>query len=466
MKFVISLLFAFSSFMSVSAATVAQSDEYYTCSVSLQGSISEETGKAQRAYLWIPDGCSHVKAVILAQQNMTEETIFKMPSFRNRLKEMGVALAWVAPWFSRNWDPQTNCQQVFELMMNSLATESGHQELSTAPIIPFGHSAQATFPWNFAAWNPTRTLCIISFHGDAPRTSLCGYGKANIEWGRNRNIDGIPGLMLEGEYEWWEARVNPALAFRMMYPESCISFLCDTGRGHFDCSERTANYIALFIKKAIQQRLCADGTLRKVDVRNGWLAERFSPDLPANDGDGKDKTCFHSAAKRPSPAPYAQYKGDRHDAFWYFDREMAQLTENRYAETRGKRLQYVGFEQQGKLIPYNIKLQGGMMADFIPDADGITFRLKPVYTDSTHCALSSIHGTGKLHIDVISGPIKKIDDTTFRLYPYEAGTDNLQRMCSAWLVAVGEGDGRYKGAVQAIKIRIPEKFIININKFE
>lgn len=30
--------------------------------------------------------------------------------------------------------------------------------------------------------------------------------------------------MVEGEYEWWEARVNPALAFRMMYPESCISF--------------------------------------------------------------------------------------------------------------------------------------------------------------------------------------------------------------------------------------------------
>lgn len=42
-----------------------------------------------------------------------------------------------------------------------------------------------------------------------------------------------------------------------------------------------------------------------------------------------------------------------------------------------------------------------------------------------------------------------------RFYPYEAGTDNLQRVCSAWLVAVGEGDGRYKGAVQAIKIRIP-----------
>ena len=45
-----------------------------------------------------------------------------------------------------------------------------------------------------------------------------------------RNIDGIPGLMVMGEYEWWEARLRPALAFRMMYPGSCISFLGDAGR--------------------------------------------------------------------------------------------------------------------------------------------------------------------------------------------------------------------------------------------
>ncbi|ULT40682.1 hypothetical protein KRR40_38945 [Niabella defluvii] len=67
--------------------------------------------------------------------------------------------------------------------------------------------------------------------------------------GRNRNIDGIPGLMIEGEYEWWEARVNPALAFRIMYPGSCISFLCDTGHGHFDVTDEVVAYIALFIKK-------------------------------------------------------------------------------------------------------------------------------------------------------------------------------------------------------------------------
>ena len=39
----------------------------------------------------------------------------------------------------------------------------------------------------------------------APRTILTGYGRDNMEWGK-RTIDGIPGLMIEGEYEWWLER--------------------------------------------------------------------------------------------------------------------------------------------------------------------------------------------------------------------------------------------------------------------
>ncbi len=36
-----------------------------------------------------------------------------------------------------------------------------------------------------------------------------------------------------------------------MYPESCISFLCDAGAGHFECLPETAEYIALFIRKVM-----------------------------------------------------------------------------------------------------------------------------------------------------------------------------------------------------------------------
>ncbi len=158
---------------------------------------------------------------------------------------------------------------------------------------------------------------------------------------------------------------------------------------------------------------------------------------------------------RPQPAPYNIYKGDKHDAFWYFDKEMVELTEARYKETAGKKVQYVGFEYQGKLIPYNDKLQGGMKLD-LRNLDGITFQLKAVYTDSSHRATTQKHGKKKPHIEVINGPVKKINDTTFRFYPYEAGWDNARRSFTCWLVAVADADGEYKGAVQPICIEIPK----------
>ena len=421
------------------------------------------------AYLWVPEGCKQVKAVILSQQNMTEEAIYKKPRFQAKMKKLGVAIVWVAPAFNNNWDSNSGAQNIFEELMANLADNSGHLEIAKAPIIPLGHSAQATFPWNFAAWNPDRTLCIISFHGDAPRTNLCGYGAANVEWGRNRNIDGIPGLMVEGEYEWWEARVNPALAFRIMYPESCISFLCDTGRGHFDCGDRTADYIAKFIQKSLEQRLNADGSLRKLNPKGGYLAERFHSDMIGTDDADKGKAPENANTSRPQPAPYALYKGDKHEAFWYFDKEMAELTEARYKETAGKKVQYVGFEYQGKLISFNEKAQGGMQIK-IEDASSensssvnanskekkaIPIHLKAVYTDASHNVLSSVHGKKAPHIEVICGPLKKINDTTFEVYPYETGWDNPRRSFTAWVVAVADADGEYKGTVQPLRIDLP-----------
>ncbi len=404
----------------------------YQYSVALSGYISTETGKAPTAYLWIPEGCQQVKAVVFAQQNMTEEMLFKNPQFRQQMQQLDVALLWVAPWFTQNWDPTTGCQQTFEEMMMAIAYQSNHLEIVKCPIIPFGHSAQATFPWNFAAWNLERTLCIISFHGDAPRTNLCGYGTANVEWGRKRNIDGIPGLMIEGEYEWWEARVRPALAFRMMYPNSCISFLCDTGSGHFEMMPETADYIAKFIRKAFEQRLQSDGSLRKLDPHKGWLACRYNPDLQPNDGDGAKDDIF-AIDKRPKPAPYADYKGDHHDAFWYFDQEMAELTEARYSETRSKQVR-----------PFE----------------------KPTYTISPDGKTVTVNVPVGVHVEVISGPLRKttsrqpivnspLSIVNFEVYPYEAGLDNPKRSYTAWLIAIRDGDSRYKRAVQPIEVKLP-----------
>ena len=276
--------------------------------------ISGEPG--ERACLRLPRGGAEVKAILYCHQNMTEEVLFRSPRFCRSMDSLGVAMAFVQRG-SQNWDITQGCQERFERIIADFARGTEHPEIADAPIIPFGHSAQATFPWNFAAFNPDRTLCIISYHGDAPRTNLCGYGRANIEWGRTRNIDSIPGLMIEGEYEWMEARVRPALAFRMMYPDSRISFLCDAGRGHFDLCAETQDYIARFIAKSLADPRPAGGT-----YYSRWSA------------DGTEST-------------------DPHDQFWYHDDEMVALTRARYLASRGKRMQYVSARIDDTIMPYD-----------------------------------------------------------------------------------------------------------------
>ena len=410
----------------------------WTWCVDVQGAKSVETQDAPEAFLWIPEQCDTVRAVIFAQQNMNEETLFNLPSFRSHLADMDVAVVWIAPSIGNNWDVTIGMQKAFDKALADLAEVSGYSEIATAPLIPFGHSAQATMPYTFAAWNPERTLCIISYHGDAPRTNLCGYGGANIEWGRTRNIDGIPALMVMGEYEWWDARLRPALAFRMMYPGSCISFLGDAGRGHFDVSEHTAEYIAKFIGKSLQYR---GRNLTPLNPADGWLAQTWEP----------------AQGKRVKPAPAAGYKGDPHEAFWYFDREMAMLAEERYADTRGKRPSYIGFMQNGEMVPYLGKRHLKSVVKFLPEADGITFHVRPVLTDSTHMVPDMTRAGILPVVKPICGPVKVIDDTTFRVYFNYTGLGNPRRSWDMVFTAEVPSDRQYKEAVQEFEVQLPRR---------
>lgn len=367
-------------------------------------------GDGQRVCLRLPKE-NGVRAVLYAHQNMTEEVLFRSPSFTHRMDSLGVAMVFVQSG-SQNWDTSTGCQERFESIIDSLASMSGHNEIKTARIIPFGHSAQATFPWNFAAWNPDCTLCVISYHGDAPRTNLCGYGRANVEWGRTRNIDRIPALMVMGEYEWWDARLRPALAFQMMYPESRISFLCDAGRGHFDLSEATQDYMARFIAKALENPRPEDG------VRYSRWFE-----------DGTEST-------------------DPHEQFWYQDGEMVDLTKARYAETRGKKMQYVSLKINGELLPYDkdshVKINGRYHEG--------EFTVEPVFTDETRMTESDAHAAVRPRVVLISGPAIQTGEYTFRYDPDYFGRDPKRQWTGITLCVEADGDATYKPAVQELNL--------------
>lgn len=434
------LVVLLSLFMQVAKVAAAP----WQWSVEIKELISEETNAHPSAYLWIPENCKQVRAVIIGQHNMTEETIFEHPEFRKNMGKLGIAEIWITPGIDQRWDVIKGTQQIFETMMKNLSEVSGYTELEFAPVIPIGHSAMATYPWNFAAWNPERTLAVLSIHGDSPRTHLTGYGRANLDWG-TRTIEGIPSLMVMGEDEWWEDRLITSFDYRREYPNAPLSFLADAGHGHFDISDELIDYLSLFLKKTVEYRLPEHSSLDApiqlipVEAKNGWLADRWRKN---------EKPTAEAAS-------YDKYKGDKNHAFWYFDKEMADATEKYYANERGKTEQYIGFEQKGKLITFNPKSHVRMSPSFQPEADGVTFHLKAVYTDTLRNEYSKEHSTHPIRMSRICGPVEVVNDTTFTVRFYRMGLDNPKRTGGICLMASVKQDHKYRSAVQQVEIRIP-----------
>ncbi|MFT3738098.1 MAG: hypothetical protein QM786_05030 [Breznakibacter sp.] len=409
--------------------------------------VSGETSDHPQAFLWIPPQCKQVRGVVVGQHNMSEEGILEHPGFRRTLSKLDFAEVWVTPGFNMVFDFNQGAGGQFNRMMEALATESGYGELAFAPVVPIGHSAYASYPWNFAAWNPQRTLAVISVHGDAPLTNLTGSGRPNPDW-EDRRIDGVPGLMVMGEYEWRDDRLAPTMAFRQKFPRSTVSLLADADHGHFDVSDQLVAYLCLFLEKAAHYRLPKQmpvdrpSELVPLDVCRGWLADRWQKDkLP----------------RWPS-APYDRFTGQRGEAFWYIDKQMARATEAYYAKSRGKAERYIGFKQNGTLLPFNPKSHARIVADFLPEDDGLTFTLKPVLTDSSRTKVCPLPAGTHIRVDRICGPVQKINDTTFTVRFYRMGLNNPKRTADIWLMASMEGDKEHKTSVQQVTLRIPYRF--------
>lgn len=422
-----------------------------------QWSVETPGMTGSRAFLWIPPNCARVRAAIVAQHNMIEESILEHPEFRKTLSDLGIAEVWVAPPFDGVFRFDQGAGDRFSAIMKALAEESGYPELSYAPVVPMGHSACASYPWNFAAWNPGRTLAILSVHGDAPLTNMTGSGHPNPDWG-DRNIDGIPGLMVMGEYEWIEGRLEPAIKYRAEHPATPLAVLAEPGRGHFDVSEDLIHFLTMFIRKAVEERLPQDTpagqapVLKPVDPKAGWLVERWHLNQP----------------REVAAAPYASYKGDPQQAFWAFDKEMAMATQNYRANQIGKLPQLLGFVQDGKVVPQS-DTHNQVTLRFEPMEDGVTFKLSATFLDHVDpgsknlprwtylpagSPLGHATGGGPIVISTITGPVKKIDEDTFAVSLNRTASTVDKRAGDIWLLASQQGDGKYKSILQQALMRI------------
>lgn len=414
-------------------------------STPVKGMISDETKDHPQAYLWIPESCKQVNGIVFGQHNMIEEGILEHTYFRKVMAELGFAEVWVTPVVSWMYDTTKGEDKIISDMFKDLAEVSGYQELANAPIVPIGHSAMASFPWNFAAFNPEKTLALVSIHGDAPQTNLTGNGKPNPDWG-NHNIDGIPSLFIMGEYEWWEKRIQPAYNYIQKHPKSVITLFADAGHGHFDYSDALVKYMADFISQAAKNRFPAKTEINEkpqlnfVKPESGWLMDKWR----------KDSIPLAKAAT------FKDFKGDRKTASWVFDKKMAIKTEQFYAHARDKKMQYIGLMQNGEIVQPD-KTHANYALKFKPLQDGLSFTLKAFFADSLRLKPVSDFAKTPLVIDRICGPVKKVNDTVFQISFDKLGFNNSKRSNDIWLLAHNDGDAIYKSVVQQLHLRFPIK---------
>jgi hypothetical protein len=427
-------------------AVVAQEWQW---SVPVQG----EKGPV-RAFLWIPDDCRQVRGVVLAQHNMEEISILLNPSFRKTMAEIGFAEVWVSPSFNHQFNFKQGAGELFNAFMDSLAVISGYAELHEVPIVGLGHSAAASWPYYFAAWNPARTLACISVSGQWPYFRHPAF--APDIWSPDQHIDFIPCLETMGEYEAAATWSAEGLKERQEHPLMPLSMLAAPAEGHFASSQRKTDFIAFYIKKAAHYRLPkrkGSHVLLPVDpTKTGWLANKWRADAPP----------------AAPAAPVGKYTGNKAEAFWYFDTETVRAVEAYGALYKGLQPQLIGFVQEGRMAPQkNTHLQVDL--SFHPHPDGITFNCSGAFYDTVNGGSPRLHqwtglpvgspighAPGPVMIDWVAGPFKKIDDTTFALQ-LRPGLEANPKNFVLTFIASHPGDAQYKPVVQQGQMIIPAK---------
>ncbi len=414
-------------------------------SAPVESVVSDETKAHPRAYLWIPEDCREVRGVVLGQHNMLEEGVLEHPAFRKALAEIGLATVWVTPAFNGTFRFDQGAGEQFQQMMAALANESGYGELETAPVIPIGHSAMASFPYHFAAWNPDRTLAAISLKGTWP-----DYRDDRSPPWKDADLKDVPLLFVSGEYESADERAGKALAFRKNNPGSPLTMLADAGGGHFDIHDDLVEYLGFYVKKVAQHRLQAKA-LRRIDpTRDGWLIDRWR----------------RNEKPRAAPGSVRDYHGKADESFWCFDQEHALATARFGQAQHLKKPQLAGYLQDGQLVPQNKATHQQVTLAFKPIGDGLTFKLAGTFLDTvpdgrpvgwTGLGVDApiTHATGPVTISRICGPVEKLSDDTFALRFDRLGFNNPKRSNEIWLMATHPGDSEYKRCVQQSVLRFP-----------
>lgn len=210
-----------------------------------------------------------------------------------------------------------------DAMLVQFAKASGHPELKGAPLMLGGLSASVLSTRGVACVAPQRVFGVVhAAGGNMHHTPDSCAGMVQV-----------PFIAFNGEFEWcgpeggghrsgkgWIRAEYGKQTQWVMIREQLLRLWRDKHRHRMmlivvPCKDHGAwdvDLTAMFIRKCAQYRL-------PTEKRDGSKPAACRP-LPANKGWLTDADLDHPSHE---PAPYDSYKGDKNNAFWHFDEEMA-----------------------------------------------------------------------------------------------------------------------------------------------
>ena len=217
----------------------------YQWGVEVDGFVHKETKKPARAYLWIPPETKLVKSVVIGNDNMLEEPLFSDADFRRTLAAADVAIVFVTPGLIGFNEKFTEADvPALDALLAKLAKASGHEELAKdANIVPLGHSAWADWPYLCTAAMPRRVKCAVSLKGSWP------HFKPQFDDVFWKKTEGVPMLLVGGDYEWFSERIEKDRGFLKSHPDVKLHPVADWESGHFDMTDALPLGIAEFIAR-------------------------------------------------------------------------------------------------------------------------------------------------------------------------------------------------------------------------
>lgn len=228
--------------------------------------------------------------------------------------------------------------------------------------------------------------------------TLVAFGTAQ-EWGQDK-VD------IRTRWNDVNTAYEAILTQRKQNPNWPLSYIIDGSSGHFDCSEKLANYFANYIDLVAKSRLSEDGSpkLKPVKLEKGFLADMPLP------GHENHPVVVCSGTKTDSEA-----------LPWFFDKPSAQNAQSFAAINWKAATQIPAFlNDSGKIAPFIFNGISKLIPTDMGE-DGITFSVKPILLEKIPANFTVGAGDqlaktiGKPSLEWVCGQFKPIGNNHFRI---------------------------------------------------